>query len=38
MSSFDTLTCASFDSHASDVMVFLLDVGGMLPEALDCDL
>jgi hypothetical protein len=36
MSSFDTLTCASFDSHASDVMVFLLDVGGMLTRDCVC--
>lgn len=34
MSSFDTLTCASLDSQASLVMVFLLDVvGGMVLPA-----
>jgi hypothetical protein len=36
MSSFDTLTCASLDSHASPLMVFLLDVvGGMVAAACE---
>lgn len=34
MSSFDTLTWPSFDSHASVLMVFLLAVGGMLTGLL----